>query len=234
MKYTFALITLLFALNASAQKNKTNPNSTRTTAKPVTQNIKPVAPNAEPVGKALVKGHISNFNDNLLDYGAEKLLGYTLVSIPVDKNGNFETVVPIETRFKEIYLQTGDGVILSLSDKDTVYVSWDAKDFNKTLDIKTANPNRAAPIKKINDHRKKFETPNYNMRVALNAKNITDSAKFSKINALYNEEIHSLLSDPVYEVSLNKAIDIYFQYTDVLLSHRLLGKYELYIIKPTK
>jgi thiol-disulfide isomerase/thioredoxin len=226
MKYAFGLITILFTIAASAQKAKVKPA--------VKPSITRSSEHIKSSGYALIKGHISNNDGDFLDYGTEKLLGYTVASIPLDKNGNFEKLIPIESGYKEIHFRTsGEGVILWLTDKDTVTINWDYRDLQNTLSIIAAKSGRTEQLIKIDAHRKKFMQPNYDLRVAIMDKAMPDSVKFARINNMYNQEIQSLLSGPVYDASFKKAADVYFNYTNTLLSSRLLGKYDLYITNPT-
>ncbi|MFD2146046.1 TlpA family protein disulfide reductase [Mucilaginibacter antarcticus] len=227
MKYAFSIIAMLLTISTLAQKPKIKAVTKVPAAKPA---IQP----AKSTGFALIKGHINNNDGDFLDYGLEKLLGYTVGSIPVDKNGNFERLIPIDEKYSQIHFRTsGMGVILWLADKDTVTVNWDYRDLQNTLSIIASKPGRTEELVKIDAHRKKFMQPDYDMQVALNDEAMPDSVKFARINAMYNQEIQSLLSGPVYEVSLRKAIDVYFHYANTMSSYRLLGKYDLYITNLT-
>ncbi|MES2809252.1 MAG: redoxin family protein [Bacteroidota bacterium] len=228
MKYAFSLLAMLFALTTSAQKAKLKPAATA--AKP-----KPVVQPAKPTGFALIKGRILNNDGDFLDYGTEKLLGYTVGSIPVDKNGYFERLIPLEDKYKDIHFRTsGMGVILGLKDKDSITINWDYKDLKNTLSIQANKPERTEQLVKIDEHRKKFMQISYDTQVAIMAKNMPDSVKFARVNATYNQEIQSLLSGAVTEASMSQATNVYFNYTGILQSSRLLGKYDLFITNPTE
>jgi peroxiredoxin len=225
MKYTIILFTTLLALNVVAQKKVK-----KVPAQKVVKNIE-----VKPAAYAIVKGHIKNNTDDFLDYGWDKYLGFTSASIPINKSGDFVQKINIIDGTKEYFLFAGDdGIPLWVVDKDTVELTWDANNVNKTLAIKTAKEWRAKQLMKMINQRWLFSKENYDIHVAVNDRKMTDSVKFEKINDLYNKEIDTLLSGDVYECTLQKATDLYFDYTKLLYSVKLLPKYSLIFRHPSE
>jgi peroxiredoxin len=213
MKYAFTLLATLLVLNAAAQK----------------ANIKPVA-------YAVIKGHITNNTKDLLDYSWEGYLGYRESSLRVNKTGDFIQKIKIDGDIMDIYLDVtdDDNIVLPLSTKDTITLSWDAKDFKKSLNIEANKPGVAEGIKKCDNHRTLFNNEVYKMRTEIADKKMPDSVKFQKINELYNRQIQSLLSGEIYDQTKHLALDIYFDNCKVLLSNSLLHKYKLVLTPSTK
>jgi peroxiredoxin len=225
MKYYFIATITLLSLSVSAQKStkKTPPKTIKTTFAYV------------PVKYAIIKGHIKNNKEDFLDYGFERYLGYTSASIPVNKDGDFKQKINIPEGTNEFFIAAGDdGISLRVVDKDTVDLTWDAKDLTKTLVVKTAKEWRAKPLMQMIQQRWLFKKENDNMRVAVNDRKMPDSIKFEKINDLYNKEVETLIVSGIYESTMQEVTDLYFDYTKILLSHRLLPKYELIFKHPTE
>ncbi|MFD2866373.1 TlpA family protein disulfide reductase [Mucilaginibacter antarcticus] len=229
MKYAFSIIAMLLAISTSAQKAKVKPGIKAPALKSI---VKP----GKPVGFAVIKGHITNNTNELLDYNWEAYLGYKQGSLKIDKNGDFIQTIKLDGDMMEVYLVVNDNdyLILLLSAKDTVTLTWDAKDYKKTWAITANKPGLAAGIKKCDTHRTLFNGEIRKMRQAIADRKMPDSVKFGKINALYNKQIQSLLSGDVYTVTMQLAADIYFENCKLLLSNNLLPKYELSLSNPTK
>ncbi|MDB5158120.1 MAG: Peroxiredoxin [Mucilaginibacter sp.] len=207
MKHYALIIAMLLSLSATAQKTVTTP-----------------------VEYALIKGHIKNNNSEFLDYGSDNYLDFAVASITIDKDGNFSKKIRIDAPIKEIYLETGTGIILPLKAKDTVELEWDANNFDGTLAIKTPNPLRATEFQKAFKQRL-FSQKSNGMRQGIYEPQKTDSAKFEEINDFYNAEMNYLLSGDTSVVTPKMVVDIYFDYTKLLWSQQLLPKYELFLKK---
>jgi peroxiredoxin len=223
MKYHIALVTILLAFSASAQK--------KVTAKKVVPKIE-----NKPAAYAVIKGHISNNSKELLDYSWNNYLGYTEASLRVNKTGDFIQKIKLPTEFTEFYLDVNDNddIILPLLDKDTITLTWDEKNFKKSLIIAANKPESAIDIKKCNDHRQLFNNEISKVYNESYDRKTADSIRFRKINDLYNRQIASLLSGDIYPRTAQLAVDIYFDNCKLLLSTKLLGKYELYLTSPVK
>jgi peroxiredoxin len=226
MKHYITLFTTLLALSAVAQKAP---------KKAVAQ--KPVQKaNNRPSAYAVIKGHIANNTADLLDYSWNNYLGYNEASLRVDKNGDFIQKIKLPTEVTEVYLDVNDddNIILALLDKDTITLTWDAKNFKKSLVIAANKPETAIDIKKCNDHRELFNSEKSKLYRETVYSKTPDSTKFRKINDLYNKEVQSLLTGEVDPRAAQLAIDTYYEYCKVLLSDKLLGKFELYLKQPVK
>ena len=67
---------------------------------------------------------------------------------------------------------------------------------------------------------------------SFNKDKLTDSVKFTKINALYNKEIEFLGKDGPYLHTRKMAIDIYYRYASLLRENNLLRGYDLFLLHP--
>jgi peroxiredoxin len=223
MKYTIILFITLLALNVVAQK--------KVPAQKVVKNIE-----VKPAAYAIVKGHIKNNTDDFLDYGWDKYLGFTSASIPINKSGDFVQKIRLPTEFTGVYLDVNDDddILLPLLDKDTVTLTWDEKNFKKTLVINANKLESTIDIKKCYDYRQLFSNEISKVYRESHDKKTADSTRFRTINELYNRQIASLLSGDPYPRTTQLAVDTYFENCKLLLSIKLLGKYELYLTSPVK
>ncbi|MES2809253.1 MAG: TlpA disulfide reductase family protein [Bacteroidota bacterium] len=216
IKYPLTIITLLFALSVSAQKK-----------------VKRVA-SIEPAAVAVVKVHIANNTKPSLDYYWFDLIGYTAATAQANKAGDFILKFKIDNQVKETIIYFDDDCIkLDLIAKDTITLSWDADSFNKTLSIKANKALRTAELYKGNELYHIIKKDDIQLRSTLRGKT-TDSLVYTKINALYNKAIDTLLRDGITPGIKKTAVDVYFGYINLLNRFGLLSEHDLYIINQTE
>ncbi|MFA6249426.1 MAG: TlpA disulfide reductase family protein [Mucilaginibacter sp.] len=209
MKYPSTLLLILLSLNLVAQK------------------ITPMA------DYAVIKGHIKNNTENLWDFSQTGLLSYATLSVPVDKRGDFIKKIKVEGEAMDVFIRPGSRLIF-VKKNDTLTINWDANDIRNTFSISSGNRDRNRDLHNLAMLDSTCGEAYGTLQNSLYQKGLTDSARFSAINELYNKEIETLIKDGVYTGSIKIAIDIYFKYTQQMFRLKLLPRYELYIEKPSQ
>ncbi|MFD2146044.1 TlpA family protein disulfide reductase [Mucilaginibacter antarcticus] len=187
----------------------------------------------KPAAFAIVNIHIDKNTKQTLDYYWFDLIGYTTAAARLNKTGDFVLRLKIENQVKEAVIDWGDNDIkLDLIAKDTIKLSWEANNFDRTLVIKATKPERTTELYKANEHYHNIKKDDVMLRSApLN--NLTYKALYTKINALYNKAIKSLLHGGVTPGVKKTAVDLYFNYVNLLSGYGLLPKHDLHLINPT-
>lgn len=213
MKYLLILLFTSISLNLAAQNANVNTDG----------------------GFVVLKGHIKNNNISTWDLSTEEYLKFSTISVLVDKNGDFSKKLPITGYYEDAFLRIGNwGIPLFFKNNDTLDINWDANDVEKSLTIKASKGDRNHDIqtqimlsKLYIDEFSKLNQSLYSVP------RMADAEIFSKINALYNQEIETLLKEGVYINTEKMAVDIYFKYTGLLRARRLLPAYELALLHPS-
>ncbi|GGB25970.1 hypothetical protein [Mucilaginibacter rubeus] len=128
MKNLTCIILLLLVATANAQIKK----------KPV----KAVAENkplivSTPKATAVIKGNVKNFTDKYWEMAVTGDLTNYSLTIPVDKDGNFNTAINIDGDTEDIYLYLNDDAITVCAQRnDTLVLSW----IIRTLKAHSASP----------------------------------------------------------------------------------------------
>lgn len=185
-------------------------------------------------GVAVIKGHIKNNVDDFWEFAQNKYIGFTSTSIPIDKNGNFNKAIKVEGDVQDVAVlfHTTDFVPLFIQKNDTIEITWDENNFEKTFAVKNSRIERDHVLQTSLSTYKLYKKNYFALQDSLHKLTSADS-KFSMINNCYNEEIEALLAGGVYEGTAKVATDIYFRYALLLFNSGLLPAYELYIKQPT-
>jgi len=248
MKNLILIILTFSALNLSAQTKKTPVK--------VVNAVKPIAGTLQPKATAVIKGNVQNFTGKYWEMALTGDLTNYRITIPVDKDGNFNTTINLDDETEDIYLYLNDDAITICAQKnDTIEIRWDNKDFDKTFLVSSPQEHVNSRLQDMLSIHKLYRKEYMDLAQALYSEKATDSVKFSQINTLYNKEMQFATADSskLYQVSLdgnNKAqlvkvvnskhiedqkmtTDIYYKYTNLLNENRLLPKYTLSITDTT-
>ncbi|UKJ09143.1 TlpA family protein disulfide reductase [Solitalea lacus] len=214
MKHYLLIIGIFFSINLLGQANEINPQEKF----------------------AVLKGKVKN---NKEQEWSICLIGYfnnSIQTIPIDKKGCFETKIKLTDEYQDVYLYlNNEAYIQYLKPNDSLEINWDANDFTNSFEIKSKNNIRNREIQLLMGLHQEFWKDFLKLNKELYEIKSSDSVKFSKINTLYNKEINFLLKDGIIKGTSEKiACDIYFRYTSVLQSERLLPHYYLKITTPTE
>ncbi|MET3610870.1 peroxiredoxin [Mucilaginibacter rubeus] len=221
MKNLTCIILLLLVATANAQIKK----------KPV----KAVAENkplivSTPKATAVIKGNVKNFTDKYWEMAVTGDLTNYSLTIPVDKDGNFNTAINIDGDTEDIYLYLNDDAITVCAQRnDTLVLSWDNKDFKSTFRITSPFQHTNERLQTMMLMYNLYRKESMDLGQSLYDNKLTDSAKFEKINKLYNKVMMTAAVHLDHPESQKLITDVYYQYVGFLNSHHLLSKYELHI-----
>jgi peroxiredoxin len=248
MKNLFLIILIFLALNLNAQTKKT-PVKTVNAAKPIAGTLQPKA-------TAIIKGNVQNFTEKYWEMALTGDLTNYGLTIPVDKDGFFNTTINLDNGTEDIYLYlNGDAITICAQKGDTISINWDNKDFDKTFLVSSPQEHTNSRLQDMLSIYKLYRKEYMDLAQTLYSEKATDSVKFSQINALYNKEMQVATADSskLYQVSgnnYNKAIhvkvvstkhiqdqkvttDIYYKYINMLNGNGLLPRYTLYVTDTT-
>ncbi|WP_295713257.1 TlpA disulfide reductase family protein [Mucilaginibacter sp.] len=211
MKHLILLLAVLSGLNAMAQN-----------------------PKPAPAAYAIIKGHITNHIEDMWDYSEINYLEFKTLSVPVDKNGDFFKRIKIDENYKCVFFRDGNGLVVNLQKNDTILVNFDGKNAFNTIVIRASQPERDKEIQTFITLRTFENNSAEEVHNLFTNMELTDSAKFKKINRLYNKQIEILFAGGSRDNYRNSATDIYFHYASYLLQLRLLPAYDLFIEHPTE
>jgi len=177
---------------------------------------------------AVIKGNVKNNTDQFWEFLQTGYFNNDDVSVPIDRNGNFNKTIWFDGDIQDLYLYLNDDAItIYVQKNDTITINWDAKDFNNTFQLRNTQKARNNSLQTMLALYKLYRKPYNYLERSLYTDKLTDSAKFYKINKLYNQEIQTVCDNKaVGDKMLN---DIYYNYSRVLLMNHLLPAYSLTI-----
>jgi peroxiredoxin len=181
-------------------------------------------------GSFVIKGQVKNFKEPVFDFGMTTYFGNTSNSVKVQPNGNFEQKFPVQKR-QSIYLYlNNDAITFTVQDKDTITIYWDETDFKNTFSIKGNNEGRTKDLKGqlalYYEYRRLFMSLNDTL---YKDRTLTDDKKYALINELFNHNVQAALitGDLASENFNHLLMQLYFQYSNILYTHRLIPRYKL-------
>ena len=183
-------------------------------------------------GYAVIKGHVGNQTDNFWEFGLQGYFSNQTISVPINKNGNFDVKVKVEGEIQDAFLGFNDGIPIFFQKNDTIEINWDAKDSGKTITVKNVNPNRNNELQRLLLLNKLYIPEYREMVQSFYQDKLTDSVKFTKINSLYNKEMEFLWEGGLYFHTGKMAIDIYYRYASILMENDLLRGRDLFLVHP--
>lgn len=221
MKSLLFVPLLFFGVIANAQIKKKAVNT-------VIENKRVAAP--DPKATAIIKGNVKNFTDKYWELAITGDLTNYMVTIPVDKDGNFSKTINIDGETEDIYLYLNDDAITVCAQKnDTLIVNWDNKDFKNSFKVSSPKPRINERLQTMMSVYNLCRKEMMDLSGSLYRDKATDSAKFEKINKLYNKEMMAAGVNLDYPESEKLITDVYYKYAGFLNNHRLLSKYDLHI-----
>jgi len=177
---------------------------------------------------AVIKGNVKNNTDQFWEFFQTGYFNNEVVSVPIDKNGDFKKTIWFDGDMQDLGLYLNDDAItIYIQKNDTITINWDAKDFGNTFQLTNSQKIRTAETKNMLSLYKLYRKPFLDMVRALYTDKLSTPAKYAKINGLYNQEIQTVFDNKAtYSKVLN---DIYYQFTSLMQSNGLLPAYSLTI-----
>ena len=182
------------------------------------------------IGYALIKGTVKNSNSKSWDFAQTGFFNNTTVTVPIERNGEFLKKVKVEGDAMDLYLYlNNDAITIYIQENDTIEINWDANNFDKTFRVTSPNALRNQDLQTMLLLYKNYRQDHLNLRKALYQEKGADSVKFSMINNMYNKEMETLFSNQEQKTAgiAKMATDLYYKYTSLLFSSKLLPSYEL-------
>lgn len=184
---------------------------------------------------AVIKGNVKNNTDQFWEFLQTGYFNNDDVSVPIDKNGNFNKTIWFDGEMQDLYLDlNNDAITIYVQKNDTITINWDAKNFDSTFQLTNSKKSKETEMKNMLSLYKLYKKPFDNLERSLFTDKLTDSVSFSRVNKLYNQEIQTVYDNG----ATNKKVltDIYYKYINLLelyssfKSSKLLAKYSLTII----
>ncbi|MFC0517030.1 TlpA family protein disulfide reductase [Mucilaginibacter angelicae] len=205
-----------------------NAQTKRKPVKTVAEN-KPIASSVLKA-TAVIKGNVKNFTDKYWEMAITGDLTNYSITIPVDKDGNFNKTISIDGETEDLYLYlNNDAITICAQKNDTLIVNWDSKDFKNTFKVSSPKPRINERLQTMMAVYNLCRKEMMDLSESLYSDKATDSAKFEKINKLYNKEMMVAGVNPDYPESEKLITDVYYKYVGLLNAHRLLLKYDLHV-----
>jgi peroxiredoxin len=175
----------------------------------------------------ILKGHIKHNTDSVLQFGWVGFLETQVLSTRIDKQGNFETKIKIETDPQPVFFEMGDGYQFYFTGNDTVTMDWDAQDDKNTFTIRSTRPEREKELQATLSEEKKYIPQFRSLLQSLYKDHPADSIKASRLNQLYNEETKAVLANGIQTHTGTWLMDLYYRYAEQMHSLNLFPAYNL-------
>lgn len=175
----------------------------------------------------IIQGKIKNYDQTYFAMVQHGFLDWKNYNIVVDSKGNFFRKIETES-LQDFSLElNNESYTFFAKPGDTITLTWDQRNFSKTLVIQGNQQGRNGEYKTIlalfalEKSRPKIEEGK-----------VDDSTHFRRINAAYNEEIKVISGFPFSDDFDKVAYDVYYKYMGLLLDANLIDKFKLTIANP--
>lgn len=179
----------------------------------------------------ILKGHITHNTDSVLQYGHVGFLKTRLLSARIDKQGNFETKIKVETDPQPVFFELADGYQFYFISNDTIRMDWDAQDDINTLTITATTPGREKELRTAFSEEKTYLPQFRTLLQSLYKDQPADSIKAARLNQLYNEEVNAVLAGGIQAHTGTWLMDLYYRYAEQMRSLNLFPVYNLSLAK---
>lgn len=201
---SFLFIPLLFLailLNAQASK----------------KHVKAVAANKQvttsiPKATAIIKRNAKNFTGKYWELAfTGDLTDYSL-TIPVDKDGNFNKTINIDGDTEDVYLYLNDDAITICAQKnDTLILNWDNKDFKNTFRVSSPDPHINERLQTMMQMYNLYRKESLDLGQLLYDNKLTDSMKFEMINKQDNKVMMTAAAHLDHPETIKLTTDVHYK-----------------------
>ena len=85
---------------------------------------------------AVIKGNVKNNTDQFWEFFQTGYFNNEVVSVPLDKNGNFNKTIWFDDDIQDLGLYlNNDAITIYVQKNDTITINWDTKDFDNTFQL---------------------------------------------------------------------------------------------------
>jgi len=175
----------------------------------------------------LIKGKVNNAKEPSWNFAKTTFFDNKVINVNIQKDGTFNQFVSVEG-MQDLYLYLDQTITIYVQPNDTIELNWDTKNFEKTFEIKSPNRDRNIDLQLNLKLYNIFRQAEHSISNKLwEERNVENSIKFKWINDLYNQELKVVFEDSKnFTATTTKFVNqIYFYYTKLLLSNKLLDKY---------
>jgi peroxiredoxin len=183
-------------------------------------------------GFFVIKGKVKNFTDPMFDFGITSYFSNTGNSVVVKADGTFEQKFPVQHR-QDIYLYlNNDAITFTVTNTDTLFLTWDEADFKNSFSIKGKNQLRTNELQNQWRLYNRFRKPLMEMMTSLyNNQNadLTPEKKYLQVNTLFNQNVQAALDSSAFISAGTEHLitGLYFDYSEFLWNLRLMPQYKL-------
>ncbi len=177
----------------------------------------------------LIKGKVTNSKESSWSFAETSFLDNEKINVNIQKDGTFNQLVSVEG-MQDLYLYLNhDAITIYVQPNDTIEVNWDENNFKESFEIKSPQYSRNIDLqlnlKLYND----FREANSSLSKKLwEEKDKESSIKYQWINDQFNQQLKVVFDNGNFTETTNKFVNqIYFFYTNLLFSNRLIDKYSL-------
>jgi len=186
-----------------------------------------IAQNEKTTPHFLIKGKVKNANESVWNLCKTTFFDNKTIGINIRKDGSFNQLVAVEG-MQDVYLYLDQPITIYVQPNDTIELNWDAKNFEKTFEIKSPNRDRNIDLQlNLKLHNKFWQAEKAISEKLWEERNAESSSKFKWINDLYNQNLKVVLDDSknFTATTVKFTNQIYFYYSKLLVNNKLIDKY---------
>ena len=187
-----------------------------------------IAQNDKTTPHLLIKGKVENAKETTWNLCKTTFFDNKVISVNIQKDGTFNQLVYVEG-MQDLYLYlNNDAITIYVQPNDTIEINWDENNFEKTVEIKSPNYDRNIDLQLNLKLHSEFRQAEHSISNKLwEERNAESSIKFKWINDQYNQNLKVILdNNKNFTATTPKFTNqIYFYYTKLLLSNKLIDKY---------
>ncbi len=182
-------------------------------------------------GKVFISGKVTHALKNYIEYSKTGFLEDQSSSFILSGDGTYTHTISFVGKTQDIMLYLPHTEFtFTATNGDTIQLSWDATDFEKSFRAKAHRPDADTLLQGQWFLHRQIDHYFGGLQNAL-AKNKSLSAaeKFTLINTAFNKEVEQLSAAVPHHKATRKKLytGLYYRYTHLLFNKRLLGKFEL-------
>lgn len=169
------------------------------------------------LGAFTIKGNIKNNKFGFWDFGISTLFQQEIVSIPLQKNGDFSDQIKLDGP-QNLFISIGDGVEFFVLPGDVITLSWDENDALNTFKIEVNNAQRQTEINLVYKTGIKFASRLNQLYKGYKDTTISFDEHFNKTKTLFKEYISEIVTNKKPTLNAEKIIaDAYFSFLGIYL-----------------
>lgn len=190
------------------------------------------AQNFSEKGTVYLSGHIENFKEKFFELDQTGFFTRISSSILVDSVGGFSHTLQIEGKQQDLYLAlNNDIIVITVKDRDSLEINWDANNFKNTLKIKSSSPTRQNLLNLQLYEYFNFSDPFFELQDSLykNRDKLSSNDKYQLINSLFNKQINDLAIQSNNNITAFQTLytNLYYQFANFISSYHLPFEYKL-------